>query len=99
LDNEYCGATAFVTTGLTETALGAAGVFGAGFSGLAVLPVGVTIGFRAFVSWEVMGLGVRGEGAALTTRPLGRRGSTTHQIPSARQRARPASISGREMYP
>jgi hypothetical protein len=62
-------ATGFATAGLTEAALGAAGVFGAGFSCLAVLLVGVTIGFCAFVRCEVMGLGAGGGGEALTTRP------------------------------
>jgi hypothetical protein len=57
LVDEGWAATAFVTAGLTEAALGAAGVFGAGFLGLAVLLVGVTIGFRASVTWGVMGLG------------------------------------------
>jgi hypothetical protein len=66
LVNDSCAATGFATAGLTEAALGAVEVFGAGFSGLAVLLVG---GFCAFVSWEVMGLGAGGGGAALTTRP------------------------------
>jgi hypothetical protein len=35
LANDGCAATGFVPAGLTEAALGAAGVFGAGFSGLA----------------------------------------------------------------
>jgi hypothetical protein len=65
--DDGCAATGFATAGLTEAALGAAGVFGAGFSGLAVLMVGVTIGFSAFVSCGVMGLGAGGRGAALTT--------------------------------
>jgi hypothetical protein len=52
LVDDSCAATGFATAGL-----GAAGVFGAGFSGLGVLLVGVMIGFRAFVSCEVMGLG------------------------------------------
>jgi hypothetical protein len=46
LVDEGWAVTAFVTAGLTEAALGAAGVFGAGFLGLAVLLVAVTIGFR-----------------------------------------------------
>jgi hypothetical protein len=57
LVKDGCAATGFATAGLTEAALRAAGVFGAGFSGLAVLLVGVTIGFRGFVNCEVMGLG------------------------------------------
>jgi hypothetical protein len=62
-----CSATGFATAGLTEAALGVAGVFGAGFTGLAVLMVGVTIGFSAFVSCGVMGRGAGG--TALATRP------------------------------
>jgi hypothetical protein len=72
--NDGCAATGFATAGLTEAALGAAGVSGAGFSGLAVLRAGVTIGFSAFVSCEVMGWEKEVRHKQHT--PLGRRCST-----------------------
>jgi hypothetical protein len=46
-------ATTFAAVGLTEAALGADGVLGVDFLVFAVLLI-VTIGFRAFVTWEGM---------------------------------------------
>jgi hypothetical protein len=62
-------ATAFAAVGLTETALGADGVFGIDFLVLAVLLV-VTIGFSAFATWEGMGLGVGGGDTSQQSEPV-----------------------------
>jgi hypothetical protein len=81
LVDEGWAATAFVIAGLTEAALGASRVFGAGVFGLAFSLVGVTVGFRASVTWEGLGFGAEGGGAALTTHPT--RTTWLHPSPSS----------------